>query len=150
MQTKKNKKLKPAGRKKFNLFQFFTVLLAVAVGIEIVLGSVGITALNSMLDKEQKLNVDDFFSQESTLVFDKDGNQIADVGLMLRENITYDQVPESLIDAFLSVEDSRYFTHNGFDIPRFTASVINTVLRQYPGRLNFHDAAGQADVFPER
>ena len=128
MQTKKNKKLKPAGRKKFNLFQFFTVLLAVAVGIEIVLGSVGITALNSMLDKEQKLNVDDFFSQESTLVFDKDGNQIADVGLMLRENITYDQVPESLIDAFLSVEDSRYFTHNGFDIPRFTASVINTVL----------------------
>jgi membrane carboxypeptidase/penicillin-binding protein len=29
------------------------------------------------------------------LIYDKDGNQIADVGAQLRENITYDEVPEA-------------------------------------------------------
>lgn len=119
---------KRTGKRKFHWFRFFTVLLAVAVGIEVVLGTVGIVAVNSMLADEPKVNLDNFYTQETTLIYDKNGNQIADVGAQLRENITYDQIPEALVDAFLAIEDSRYFTHNGFDIPRFTASIINTVL----------------------
>lgn len=124
-----NKKNRRSGRKKVHVLSVITVLLAVTIGIEAVLGAVAVAGVNQMLESEPKLKLDDFLSQESTLVYDKDGNQIADVGQTLRENITYDEVPESLIDAFLSIEDSRYFTHNGFDIPRFTASVLNTLLR---------------------
>ena len=119
---------KPMGKRKFHWFRFFTVILAICVGIEVVLGTVGLVTINTMLADEPKVNLDDFYTQETTLIYDKDGNQIADVGSQLRENITYDQIPEALIDAFLSIEDSRYFTHNGFDIPRFTASIINTAL----------------------
>ena len=52
---------------------------------------------------------------------------IAELGTYLRENITYDQCPESLVDAFVSIEDSRYFQHFGFDIPRFTKAIIENL-----------------------
>lgn len=81
-----------------------------------------------MLADEPKVNLDNSTHSETTLIYDKDGNQIADVGSQLRENITYDQIPEALIDAFLSIEWILATTHNGFDIPRFTASIINTAL----------------------
>ena len=111
-------------KKKLDIFSFFTVLLAVAVGIELVVGAAGLFTINSMLKDSPTLNLEELYSQESTRIFDKDGNQISDVGEQLRENITYDEIPEALIDAFLSIEDSRYFTHNGFDISRFAAAAL--------------------------
>ena len=119
----------PKGAKrKFHGFRFITLFLAIAVGLELVFGAVGVVAIDTLLQDEPKLDLNDFEANQSTLVYDKDGNEIADVGTQLRENITYDDVPEALIDAFLSVEDSRYFKHNGFDIPRFVKSCIDTVL----------------------
>lgn len=114
-------------KKKFDFFSFFTLLLAVLVGFELVIGTAGIVTINSMLKGKPALDVEQLYSQESTRIFDADGNQISDIGEQLRENVSYDEMPESLIDAFLSIEDSRFFTHNGFDLSRFIASAINTV-----------------------
>ena len=120
-------KRQPAGtRKRFHGFRFITTFLAILVGFEIVGGTVGLIGLNGWLKGTPDLDVNDFFTQESTLIFDAEGNEIADIGMQLRENITYDQIPEALVDAFLAIEDSRYWTHNGFDIPRFTKAVIET------------------------
>ena len=35
-----------------------------------------------------------------------------------RENITYEDLPQVLVDAVVAAEDSRFFEHNGFDLPR--------------------------------
>jgi penicillin-binding protein 1A len=126
---KKTEEKIPVGfKKKFHWMRFFTVVLAVALGFELVAGTVGLVGIQTMLKDEPELDVSDFNSQESTVIYDKDGNQIANVGAQLRTNVTYDQMPEALVDAFLSIEDSRFFEHNGFDIPRFLQSAINTVL----------------------
>lgn len=115
-------------RRKFHTLRFLTILLAIVVGFEVVGGVVGYVGLQMFLKDTPEFHIEDFTAQQSTLVFDADGNQIADVGTQLRENITYDQIPESLVDAFLSIEDSRYFAHNGFDLPRFTKSIIETII----------------------
>lgn len=130
MANKKQKlNKKPAnGKKKFHGLKFVTLILAILVGFELVFGTVAVVGLEVMLKDEPELNADDLFSQESTLIYDSQGNQIADVGTQLRENVDYDDIPEAMIDAFLSVEDSRFFTHNGFDVPRFMMSTINTIL----------------------
>lgn len=128
MKENKLKKKPTHGKRKFHGLRFLTILLAVILGFEVVLGTVAVVGIQTMLKDEPELDVDDFFSQESTLIYDKDGNLIANIGNQIRENVEYDDIPESLIDAFLSIEDSRYFTHNGFDVPRFTMSVINTLL----------------------
>ncbi|MBR4444946.1 MAG: transglycosylase domain-containing protein [Solobacterium sp.] len=122
------RKKKTGIRKKFHGFRFLALLLAILVGFELVIGAAGITTLKSMLEDKPEIQLEDFFSQESTLIYDMNGTQIADVGTQLRENITYDEIPESLVDAFLCIEDSRFFTHNGFDIPRFAKAIIETIL----------------------
>lgn len=68
-----------------------------------------------------------FNSTESTKLLDKNGEIYTSVGAENRENITYDQLPQTVVDAFLSIEDSRYFTHNGFDLPRFVSSALNNL-----------------------
>lgn len=83
--------------------------------------------LRGMLSDKPELNVTDFISQETSHIYDAHGNVIAEVGDYLRDNITYDQIPDCVIDAFLAVEDARYFSHQGVDIPRFTKIVIDYV-----------------------
>lgn len=81
-----------------------------------------------LLKDMPELNVNDLIGNESSKIYDGNGSLLTEIGTYYRENIHYDDVPESLIDAFLSIEDSRYFQHHGFDIPRFTKSAIETVI----------------------
>ncbi len=105
----------------------WTVILVILVAVEVLALTAGIVLFNQMIADAPELNTDDFISQESTIIYDGDGEAITEVGVYYRQNITYDQCPESLIDAFLAVEDSRFFTHFGFDIPRFTKAAIENL-----------------------
>ncbi len=75
---------------------------------------------------------------EVTLIYDKDGNQIAKLGSEMREKVKYDELPEVLVDAIIATEDSRFFQHNGFDAPRFLKASI--------GQLTGHADAGGAST----
>lgn len=66
-------------------------------------------------------------SEESTVIYDAYGNEVVELGLYLRENVEYEQLPNCLVDAFVSIEDSRFFKHFGFDIPRFTKAIIENL-----------------------
>ena len=75
-----------------------------------------------------EFDVDNLKSKESTLVYDNENNLIATLGDEKREEVTYDELPEVLIDAIIATEDSRFFQHNGFDAPRFIKAAIGQVL----------------------
>lgn len=94
--------------------------------IYMIIGTAGITLVRKLTDDIPSLDLSRLKSEESTIIYDGDDNVITEVGAYYRQNITYEDCPESLVDAFLAIEDSRYFTHNGFDIPRFSKSIINT------------------------
>ena len=94
--------------------------------IYMIIGTAGITLVRKLTDDIPSLDLSRLNSEESTIIYDGDDNVITEVGTYYRQNITYEDCPESLVDAFLAIEDSRYFTHNGFDIPRFSKSIINT------------------------
>ncbi len=108
----------------------WTLVLIFFLFLELFSGLIGVFALNRMKRNEPDLIIDDFFSQESSHIYDRNGTLIADVGTQLRENVTYEEISESVIDAFLAVEDSRYFSHDGFDLPRFTKSAIDNVMNK--------------------
>ena len=71
---------------------------------------------------------DRLYKKESSILYDKNGNIYAKIGSEKRENITYDQMPEVLIDAIVATEDSRFFQHNGFDLPRFMVASAKQLL----------------------
>ena len=41
-----------------------------------------------------------------------------------RENVTYEDLPQVLIDAVVAAEDSRFFEHNGFDFTTYYKTMI--------------------------
>ena len=103
------------------------ILLAFIIICVLIVGAVGFNIARKMVADAPELEFKDFIGEESSLIFDDAGNQITEIGVYLRENITYNSCPESLVDAFLSIEDSRFFTHFGFDIPRFTMAAIKNL-----------------------
>lgn len=68
------------------------------------------------------------YEKEATLIYDANNKLIATLGTEKREKITYDELPEVLIDAVIATEDSRFFQHNGFDLPRFLKASLGQVL----------------------
>ncbi len=108
-------------------YKIGTTILILILIVYIVIASVGLTIASQMVESAPELDLTDFVSEESSQIYDDSGELITEVGVYLRENITYNECPESLVDAFLSIEDSRFFTHFGFDIPRFTKAILENL-----------------------
>lgn len=67
-------------------------------------------------------------NKDRTIVYDSGGNEIATLGMENRESVTYDKLPEVLVDAIIATEDSRFFQHNGVDSARFIKAAVQQVL----------------------
>ncbi|MCX8085018.1 MAG: PBP1A family penicillin-binding protein [Calditerrivibrio sp.] len=50
-----------------------------------------------------------------TYVYDKNGKQIAELGVERRIPVKFDKIPKHLVNALVAVEDSRFFSHGGID-----------------------------------
>ena len=72
------------------------------------------------------------FTQMSEL-YDTDGNLIAKMGNENRTEISYDDLPEVLIDAIIATEDSKFFQHKCFDLARFTKASLSQLLGKNAG-----------------
>ena len=48
-------------------------------------------------------------------IFSRDGHLISEIGQRRRVLITYDEVPEHIVEAFIAAEDRRFFEHPGVD-----------------------------------
>ena len=81
-----------------------------------------IVATTDVRDLEKQM-----YNKEPTSFLADDESEVGELGMESRENISYEQVPQSVIDAFLSIEDSRFYKHNGFDLPRFLSSAISNL-----------------------
>lgn len=68
------------------------------------------------------------YKSSSTVLLDVNGDEFGRLGVENREKVTYDELPQVLVDAIVATEDSRFFQHNGIDIARFTKAVIGQLL----------------------
>jgi len=100
----------------------------IALMILSIIGStIGVTYIQNIANQSPDLNPEDFTAAQSSKIYDSEGNIIANIGLQIRENVEYNDLPQSVIDAFVAIEDSRFFEHNGFDIPRFTKAIFENL-----------------------
>lgn len=63
----------------------------------------------------------------SSKIYDKDGNMIADLGVEKRTEITYNEIPETVRNAFIAVEDVRFSEHIGVDFKRIIGAALANV-----------------------
>lgn len=102
---------------------FIIVIILVGIAVAGICGYVGY----QIWEQTPELELELFDSTDSTIIYDQDGQVITELGVYIRENISYDDMSTSIIDAFVAVEDSRYFEHFGFDIPRFTKAIFENL-----------------------
>ena len=125
--TTKQKKVKEPRPKGKKLTFALAILMCLFLFVCLCGGIAAIMFASKLLEDKPTLNVADLVSPDSTTVYDAEGNKIMELGMYLRENIQYKDMPNHLIDAFLSIEDSRFFEHPGFDIPRFTKAALANI-----------------------
>lgn len=115
-------KSKPKQRKIFKIFVIIFFIIAIAI-------SILVTAFIIMVVKEApNFDISKLNKREASILYDINGEEYARLGSELRENVTYDDLPEIFIDALIATEDSRFFQHNGFDAPRFIKASIGQIL----------------------
>lgn len=122
----KKDKVKKKGRIRNGILMFImtmgilVALLVLAFGLYIIL-----TAPDFVTTK--------LYNKEATVLYDRDNNEIARVGAENRVLVTYNDLPQVLIDALVATEDSRFFQHNGFDAARFLSASIKQAMGKDAG-----------------
>ena len=79
---------------------------------------------------EAHLDLSTYSLNENSVIYyqDKNTGQLVELQTLMgtenRELITYEQIPEDLINAFIAIEDKRFLTHNGVDWKRTAAGLL--------------------------
>ena len=104
------------------------------VNIWIVLLSLGIIFVTGILVfalyiiiTAPEFNRDKLYKKEPTIIYYADGSEMTRYGGENRVLVTYDDLPQVLVDAIVATEDSRFFQHTGLDVARFSKALIGQV-----------------------
>lgn len=121
-----NKNKKP--RTKLFIFRrSIALILTTIVIVACVIAANLFTDMYAMIQTRPELDLDRLQTGESSRIYDSEGELVAEIGTRISDNVTYEQMPTSLVDAFISIEDSRFFEHEGFDISRFISAAIGNI-----------------------
>ena len=110
---------------KLNLWAIIVSCVAVFAFICLLIGTI---VIYNLIKDRPTLDLQDFEQSESSVIYDCNDEEVADLGSVIRQNIEYDELPNCVVDAFVAIEDSRFFEHNGFDLPRFTKAIIENII----------------------
>ncbi len=100
-------------------FTFIQICLIALISVGIIGASAGIGVFKGVLASAPDMsNIDVTPTGFSTFVYDIENNQTAKLVSTdsNRIPVTIDMVPEDLQNAFVAVEDARFYSHNGIDI----------------------------------
>ena len=123
--NRKNDKNKKKNNKKTNspkkkIIKIILIVILIIIIVMFIRAIISMVSFNQMA-KEMIQNL------PSTIV-DSTGNEITKVGEERnRENISFDEMPENLKDAYVAIEDQRFYSHFGIDIRRTGAATIDYI-----------------------
>lgn len=102
------------------------LIIILSLGILVMLAGI-VFMIYIAISSNPKFDAEKLDSSEPTVLYDANGEEFAKLGSEMRNKVTYDELPEVLVDAIVATEDSRFFQHNGFDAPRFLRASIGQV-----------------------
>ena len=120
----KNKRKKTSGKEIFKtilIFGFCFMIFFLIAGV-----SFGVYIISTA----PKFSEEKLYNKDATILYLANGEEFAKIGDEMRQKITYDELSQSLIDAIIATEDSRFFQHSGVDLPRFIKASISQLLGQ--------------------
>lgn len=125
-----NQRKKTKKKKKYTKSQVFTrvlkVVIIVLLLIVVIGASIGLGTAYAWVKNAPPLDYDEIFDlNQTTYIVDKHEKVIDK--LHANENrtmVTLDEIPNNLRNAFIAIEDKRFYKHNGIDVKRIVGSAI--------------------------
>lgn len=115
-------------KKKKKIKNYFSVALNVVLIFILVCAFCGIALFAYIAISSPNFNPTNLYRQESSIVYDTNGEVVAKLGREIRDQITFDDMPQVLIDAIIATEDSRFYQHSGVDWARFLKAAVGQLL----------------------
>ncbi len=114
----KSKKDKHKNRLLRKIILILILILLIAGGI-----ALGISAHN------WKVLSEEMFTNKMSVVLDKEGEVIAELGNEQKKltPVDIEDMPENLVDAYVSIEDERFYSHHGVDIKRTGGAILSYI-----------------------
>ncbi len=123
--AKKKLKKKPSKIKRFFKYFFLTILI-----IGLLIGVVGVGYVVAVIKTTPELDVNAIYNlNQPSMLFDDQGEFIDDLpSTEIRYIISYDEMPQNLINAYISIEDERFMSHGGIDVKRILGAAARDVM----------------------
>ena len=123
--AKKKLKKKPSKIKRFFKYFFLTILI-----IGLLIGVVGVGYVVAVIKTTPELDVNAIYNlNQPSMLFDDQGEFIDDLpSTEIRYIISYDEMPQNLINAYISIEDERFMSHSGIDVKRILGAAARDVM----------------------
>lgn len=129
IKRRRNKKKKYFSRIFLGILKFVFIFLIIimCVGTSFVVG-----CIKGIIANAPNVNIDSILSMGyATTVYDSRGN-ITDNLVMAgsnRQEATYEEIPTDLINAFVAIEDSRFWQHNGIDAKSILRAFMGVIMK---------------------
>lgn len=108
--------------------EILKTVLIVGFSCAIFILLVGISFGIYIISTAKEFTQEKLYNKDASILYAYNGEEYAKLGTELRQKVTYDELSQSLIDAIVATEDSRFFQHSGVDLPRFLVASIKQVL----------------------
>lgn len=118
-QTKTPEQIKR--KKKINL-----VILSLIIALILIFGIRTAVSANRWKSLVQEMS-----KNENSIVKDTDGKTIAEIGSEKAKNkIPASEIPSNLKNAYVAIEDERFYKHHGVDVKRTSAAIVSYVFHR--------------------
>lgn len=104
---------------KYILQSFFVFFFVISI--------LGFGYVTNIYIKSDNPKVNTIINSSSSVILDKDNNNITTINLVNNNSITFEDLPDVFINALVSCEDARFFVHSGVDFQRILSSLINNI-----------------------
>ena len=136
--SKKTNKKKTSKVKRFFKYFFLTVVMLGLIGLVVGLGYIfAVVKTAPDLDVNSILNLN-----QPSMLYDDAGEFIDNLPTQEeRYVISYDEMPQNLVNAYISIEDERFRNHKGIDVRRIIGAALRDVLVIIKGKGGVHGAS---------
>ena len=134
----KKKKLPPSKTKRFFKYFFLTILIT-----GLLLSVVGVGYVVAVIKTAPTLDVESIHDlNQTSMYYDNKVEVIDNIPTQEeRYKISYEEIPQNLINAYIAIEDERFMTHPGIDVKRIIGAALRDVKVILTGEGGVHGAS---------
>ncbi|MDW7651765.1 MAG: PBP1A family penicillin-binding protein [Bacillota bacterium] len=117
--------------KKQRILRLALILFAIFIFISAIAGFATYRVVSAYMADLPDFDYGKFVPSATSFVYDKDGNEITP--LMAEQNriiLSLDEISQHIIDAFIAIEDDRFYEHTGFDLRGILRAAYNNTFNK--------------------